>query len=181
METASSRYGAGRTRCATHGSSIALTYRIFGISKNCFRYPSSSPVSPSGIERGDFSSVLLFGLNGNLIIFLFFLQSWRCFLADSNPVLIDFNVTGISLHYSARGISEHCGATSGKNDTAPTDLKTRWRRAGLHAFDAGWDHNRITGGNDHDWYSNTIIQTRHDTQSDSTDCLCLYQQQHSAR
>lgn len=28
----------------------------------------------------------------------------------------------------------------GGNDTAPINLKTRWRRAGLHAFDADRDH-----------------------------------------
>jgi hypothetical protein len=32
------------------------------------------------------------------------------------------------------------GQLQGGNDTAPTDLKTRWRRAGLHAFDAEKEH-----------------------------------------
>ncbi|GBQ78063.1 conjugal transfer protein TraD [Komagataeibacter xylinus NBRC 15237] len=27
------------------------------------------------------------------------------------------------------------GQLQGSNDTTPVDLKTRWRRAGLHAFD----------------------------------------------
>ena len=28
----------------------------------------------------------------------------------------------------------------GSKETTPTDLKARWRRAGLHAFDADRDH-----------------------------------------
>ncbi|MDT8873499.1 conjugal transfer protein TraD, partial [Komagataeibacter rhaeticus] len=28
----------------------------------------------------------------------------------------------------------------GGNETTPVDLKTRWRRAGLHAFDAEKEH-----------------------------------------
>lgn len=32
------------------------------------------------------------------------------------------------------------GQLQGGNDTAPIDLKTRWRRAGLNAFDADRDH-----------------------------------------
>ena len=36
------------------------------------------------------------------------------------------------------------------NETTPGDLKTRWRRAGLRAFDRDREHDRKTGGNDHD-------------------------------
>lgn len=32
------------------------------------------------------------------------------------------------------------GQLQGREDTAPTDLKTRWRRAGLHAFDRDREH-----------------------------------------
>ncbi|WP_025812579.1 MULTISPECIES: conjugal transfer protein TraD [Komagataeibacter] len=37
----------------------------------------------------------------------------------------------------------------GRN-TASSDLKTRWRRAGLHAFDSDREHDRTTGRRDHD-------------------------------
>ncbi|AXY24312.1 Conjugal transfer protein TraD (plasmid) [Komagataeibacter saccharivorans] len=40
------------------------------------------------------------------------------------------------------------GQLQGKNDTAPVDLKTRWRRAGLHAFDA--EKSIREGKNSHD-------------------------------
>ncbi|AHI27204.1 MULTISPECIES: conjugal transfer protein TraD [Acetobacteraceae] len=42
------------------------------------------------------------------------------------------------------------GQLQGSNDTAPVDLKTRWRRAGLHAFDRDREHDRTTGRRDHD-------------------------------
>ncbi|WP_338332650.1 conjugal transfer protein TraD [Acetobacter sp. LMG 32666] len=42
------------------------------------------------------------------------------------------------------------GQLQARNDAASTDLKTRWRRAGLHAFDADRNHDRTRGGNDHD-------------------------------
>ena len=32
------------------------------------------------------------------------------------------------------------GQLQGSNETTPVDLKTRWRRAGLHAFDAEKEH-----------------------------------------
>lgn len=38
----------------------------------------------------------------------------------------------------------------GGSETTPDDLKTRWRLAGLHAFDRDREHDRTTGGNDHD-------------------------------
>ncbi|KFL91349.1 conjugal transfer protein, TraD [Acetobacter malorum] len=41
------------------------------------------------------------------------------------------------------------GQLQGSNVTIPDDLKTRWRRAGLHAFDRDREQNRTTGGNDH--------------------------------
>ncbi|EGG79007.1 conjugal transfer protein TraD [Gluconacetobacter sp. SXCC-1] len=42
------------------------------------------------------------------------------------------------------------GQLQGSNDTAPVDLKARWRRAGLHAFDRDREHDRTTGRRDHD-------------------------------
>ncbi|MCE2580858.1 conjugal transfer protein TraD [Komagataeibacter sp. FNDCR1] len=33
----------------------------------------------------------------------------------------------------------------GRDDTTPTDLKARWRRAGLHAFDMDREQDRTTG------------------------------------
>ncbi|MBS0961227.1 conjugal transfer protein TraD [Acetobacter thailandicus] len=38
----------------------------------------------------------------------------------------------------------------GDSDTTPADLKTRWRRRGLHTFDRDRKYDRITGGNDQD-------------------------------
>ncbi|MDF3626206.1 conjugal transfer protein TraD [Brytella acorum] len=42
------------------------------------------------------------------------------------------------------------GQLQGGNDTTLDDLKTRWKRVGLHAFDADRGYDRATGGNNHD-------------------------------
>ncbi|MGG6430866.1 conjugal transfer protein TraD [Acetobacter ghanensis] len=42
------------------------------------------------------------------------------------------------------------GQIQGSNETTSGDLKARWRRAGLHAFDRDREHDKTTGGGDHD-------------------------------
>ncbi|WP_041247990.1 MULTISPECIES: conjugal transfer protein TraD [Acetobacteraceae] len=42
------------------------------------------------------------------------------------------------------------GQLRGGNEITPDNLKTRWRRAGLHAFDRDREHDRAADGNNHD-------------------------------